>query len=156
VTSRDGRRAFTTTQKNEILHQQDGKCAECHKKLDVRVIEYHHIKAWAAQGRTVTQNGAALCPTCHKLKTHKERLKSIDKKPVEPKPVTSVALGKLTTDQLRLLAQKHHIRVKGATAWSVWDGDYTKPPTKQHYVSRLKGLVTDREISSLAQKGRRG
>jgi predicted restriction endonuclease len=156
VTSRDGRRAFTTTQKNEILHQQDGKCAECQKKLDQRVIEYHHIKAWAAKGRTVTQNGAALCPICHKLKTHKERLKSIDRKAVEPKPVTSMDLGKLTTDQLKLLAQKHRIRVTGAKSWNLWDGDYTKPPTKQNYVSRLKGLVTDREIDTLASRARRG
>ena len=28
---RDIRRAFAQTQKNEILFQQDGKCAECHK-----------------------------------------------------------------------------------------------------------------------------
>ena len=72
---RDTRRAFTQTQKNEILYQQDGKCAKCHAKLDLRVVEFDHIRAWAAQGRTVTQNGAGLCPTCHRLKKHRERLK---------------------------------------------------------------------------------
>lgn len=37
---RDTRRAFTQTQKQEILYQQDNKCAFCHKKLDPRDIEY--------------------------------------------------------------------------------------------------------------------
>jgi len=77
---RDKRRAFTRTQKNEILAQQNNKCAKCHKPLDMRTVEFDHKKGWADRGRTVTQNGQALCPHCHKLKTHKSRLKKIEKK----------------------------------------------------------------------------
>jgi len=81
---RDARRAFTKTQKDEILYQQNNRCAgtECkHKKLDPRAIHYHHIKSWSENGRTITTNGAALCPTCHALSHHKENLKKVDKKP---------------------------------------------------------------------------
>jgi nitrate/TMAO reductase-like tetraheme cytochrome c subunit len=81
---RDSRRTFTRTQKNEIWAQQSGKCAKCHKKLDPRTVEYDHVKPWAARGKTVVVNGAALCSKCHKLKTHNTRLKKIDKKRKKP------------------------------------------------------------------------
>lgn len=76
----DSRRAFTPTQKKQILYQQNNKCAKCHKPLDPRAIHFHHIKPWSSGGRTITQNGAALCPTCHEILTHKERLKKVDKR----------------------------------------------------------------------------
>ena len=77
--TRDKRRAFTETQKKEILYQQDGKCAVCHKKLDPRAIEFDHIREWSASGKTIIKNGAALCPTCHRIKTHNSLVKKIDK-----------------------------------------------------------------------------
>jgi len=82
-TLRDTRRTFATTQKSEILHQQDGRCAgiHCHhKKLDPRAIYFHHGKAWASGGRTIVQNGYALCPLCHKLATHKQQLTKVDRR----------------------------------------------------------------------------
>jgi predicted restriction endonuclease len=150
--SRDRRRAFTITQKNEILYQQDTRCAVCHVKLDLRVVEYDHIKAWAASGRTITQNGAALCPNCHRLKTHKERLKSIDRKSTEMKPALSFSLDELSTKQLKFLAQKHHLRVRGSTGWNLWDGDYTKSPSKRQYIAKLKGVVTANDINALRKE----
>jgi nitrate/TMAO reductase-like tetraheme cytochrome c subunit len=80
---KDTRRAFTQTQKNDILHQQDSKCASSlchHKKLDPRTMEFDHKKPWASGGRTIAENGRALCPECHKIITHNQRLRKIDKK----------------------------------------------------------------------------
>lgn len=77
---RDKSRAFRQTQKEEILFQQNNKCARCHKKLDPRDIEYDHIKPWAANGKTATVNGAALCGSCHNKKTHEERLRRLEPK----------------------------------------------------------------------------
>ena len=77
---RDSRRSFTTTQKNEIWAQQNGKCAKCKSKLDPRTTEYDHGKEWAEGGKTTIKNGRALCANCHKLKTHRTRLKNVDKK----------------------------------------------------------------------------
>ena len=76
---KDSRRTFTRTQKNEIWAQQNGKCANCHKRLDPRTVEYDHIRPWADKGKTIKENGAALCAECHKLKTHKDRLDNIEK-----------------------------------------------------------------------------
>ncbi|MCX6819076.1 MAG: HNH endonuclease signature motif containing protein [Candidatus Aenigmarchaeota archaeon] len=77
---RDTRRAFSQTQRKEILYQQDNKCAKCHKKLDPRDIEFDHKKPWASVGRTVIDNGRALCGSCHKIVTHETKLKEVDKK----------------------------------------------------------------------------
>lgn len=77
---RDSRRTFNQTQKNEIWAQQNGKCANCHNGLDPRTTEYDHVKPWADKGKTIIVNGAALCANCHKLKSHKDRIKKVDKK----------------------------------------------------------------------------
>ena len=75
---RDANRAFNRTQKNEILFQQDNKCAECHGKLDPRATEFDHEKPWASGGRTITVNGRALHADCHKIITHRHRLEKVD------------------------------------------------------------------------------
>src|SRR3989337_3857429 len=62
---KDSRRSFTTTQKKEILYQQDNKCAKCHEKLDPRAMHFHHEKPWGSGGRTITANGRALDAKCH-------------------------------------------------------------------------------------------
>lgn len=80
---RDIRRAFSSTQKKEILYQQDNKCARCHKNLDPRAIHFDHKKPWASGGRTITTNGRALCANCHEIISHKERLKKVDKKRIK-------------------------------------------------------------------------
>lgn len=78
-TRKDSRRAFTKTQQKQILSQQDHKCARCHKKLDI-AIHFHHAKPWSSGGRTIVQNGRALCANCHEIISHKDRLKRVDKK----------------------------------------------------------------------------
>lgn len=78
--SRDKRRSFTKTQQTEILQQQKGKCAICHKSLDFRAIDYDHKKPWAAEGRTITENGRALHPNCHAIVTHDARLRKVEPK----------------------------------------------------------------------------
>jgi len=47
VIIRDPKRAFSTPQKYEILEQQDKRCANCHKKLDLTIVHFHHMKSWS-------------------------------------------------------------------------------------------------------------
>jgi len=77
---RDSRRSFGKDQRAQILHQQNNKCAVCHRQLDPRDIEYDHIKPWADKGRTITENGRALCGSCHNKVSHRSRLKKTNKK----------------------------------------------------------------------------
>jgi 5-methylcytosine-specific restriction endonuclease McrA len=77
---RDSRRTFTKTQQKAIFQKQKGKCARCHKKLDLRATQFDHKKPWASGGRTTIANGRALCSECHDIVTHNERLRKTDKK----------------------------------------------------------------------------
>ncbi len=77
---KDIRRCFTPTQKKEILYQQDNKCGICHKELDPRATYFHHEKLWALGGITKIDNGQALCPYCHEISSHKQRLSQVDEK----------------------------------------------------------------------------
>lgn len=156
--TRDSRRAFTITQKHEILYQQDGKCANCFKKLDIRVVEYDHIKAWAAKGRTITQNGAALCPNCHRLKTHHERLKAIekpkksDKPKTMPKLLSKQELNALPVTKLREIAKNHGIKVVGTAYENIlWGTTYTNPPTRRQYINKLFGLASVKDLKPISK-----
>jgi len=131
VEARDKRRAFTITQKNNILYQQDNKCAICHRKLDIRIVEYDHIKAWSAEGKTIVKNGAALCPNCHRKKTFSQRLKAVDKPKTENPLATRKQLNEITLAQLKLLARKHNITVSGSVYESIMWGSKRVAPTKR-------------------------
>lgn len=149
---RDGRRAFTTTQKKHILLQQNYKCAMCFKKLDLTIVEFDHSKPWSESGLTIVKNGVALHPDCHRRKTLKENLKKVDKvrKPAKPKieskVLTKQELNRFTVTQLKDLAKKHNIRLSSNVYTSfLWGTKYT-PPTKQQYVNKLFGKVFNTEL----------
>jgi predicted restriction endonuclease len=144
VEARDKRRAFTITQKNDILHQQDYKCAICHRKLDIRIVEYDHVKAWSASGKTTIKNGAALCPICHRLKTHKSLVKKIDNSKMQRKLASKEHLNKLTVRQLKYLTKKHGI-TPSATIMRYWDGTSKVTTSKRQYVNSLFGEVYEGE-----------
>jgi predicted restriction endonuclease len=143
--TRDKRRAFTQTQKNEILHQQDNKCAICHKKLDPRAIEFDHRKEWSASGKTIIRNGAALCPTCHRIKTHNSRVKKIDKPQKERKLASKEYLNNLTVKQLKYLAKKHGITPSAKVIRDLLWGTSKVTTSKRQYVNSLFGEVYEGE-----------
>jgi hypothetical protein len=81
MAQRDPRRYFTEKQKDEIYERQGGRCANCPRIFTRRYPGRHgkdnperwegwppnfdHIKDWADGGRTVVENGEALCRHCH-------------------------------------------------------------------------------------------
>lgn len=82
-TERDTRRTFSPTQRNEIWDKQKGKCAGAHCRhasLLRSATHFDHIIPWEKGGKTVVSNGQAFCPTCHTLKSQKDRLRNVDKK----------------------------------------------------------------------------
>ena len=76
--SGDQRRTFTKYQKDELLYQQDGRCASArcnHKKLDPKVMQFEHKKPWASGGRTIFQYGRVLCSECYSIPSIKEKVR---------------------------------------------------------------------------------
>ena len=105
------------------------------------------MKAWAENGQTRIKNGAALCPECHRLLHHEERLKKVEGKKIVSKPVPTISLTELTVTQLKSLAKKHNLAPKTTrTAGDMW-GEHKLPPTQRQYLNILSGIVTAKEIN---------
>lgn len=49
-----------------MLQDQGGKCLGCGEPKTLSEVDGHHLKRHADGGRTVKEEGAALCKECHK------------------------------------------------------------------------------------------
>lgn len=63
-------------------------------------------------------------------------------------------LGSLNISQLKALAKKYNIKVKGGIEENLF-GTYRKPPTKKRYIKKLAGIVSEREIEVMSQEAPR-
>jgi len=67
---------------------------------------------------------------------------------VDPIMGMKKALKTLTIKQLKILAERHHIKVKGQIVESRYYS-YRKAPTKQQYINKLSGIVTEADLYSI-------
>ena len=74
------REPVAKSQKNEVLSRQKNRCAKCKKSLDMRATHFDHIKEVHKGGKSRIYNLQALCANCHNIKTHKEKLKKVEKR----------------------------------------------------------------------------
>jgi 5-methylcytosine-specific restriction endonuclease McrA len=64
-------RAFTDPQERIFLYfEQDGLCAICGEEMDDH-YEIDHIVPYSKGGRTVLENGQAVCRECNQKKGNK-------------------------------------------------------------------------------------
>jgi len=68
------RKTIPKSIKNEVLVQQDYKCANCGSKLPARK-HFHHITPVSEGGDNSIDNVEALCPNCHSEIHHRMQLK---------------------------------------------------------------------------------
>ena len=63
----DPKRAFDSSQQQEIWEAAGGECGVCQRKIDKlsQSIEYDHILPWILGGRTVPENGRPVHSECH-------------------------------------------------------------------------------------------
>jgi len=61
------------------------------------------------------------------------------------------SLESLNMTQLKSLAKKHNIKVKGTVEESFFE-THRKAPTKKQYISKLKRIVTEKEINSIRKQ----
>lgn len=78
---RDPQRFFTSKQKEEMRANQGGECTgDCGSSLKEGEGVGHHNERHSDGGRTSTDNGSLLCPTCHaKVHSPKARSQEADK-----------------------------------------------------------------------------
>lgn len=89
------RKGFSQSQKLEIIHEQDNRCAKCPTKFSKNVKpHFDHKNGDRSDNRT--SNGQALCPNCHDNKSRKEN-KARAKK---PKNEDLLGFGKMNSSSM--------------------------------------------------------
>lgn len=74
-----------------------------------------------------------------------------DKKEEKIKQFLKQSLETLTIKQLKSLAEKHRIKVKGSIVEELFDS-HRAAPTKKQYINQVSGIVTQKEINSLPKQ----
>ncbi|MEX0639545.1 MAG: HNH endonuclease signature motif containing protein [Nitrosopumilaceae archaeon] len=64
------RRGFSSSVKHQVLRQQDHRCNECNRVLDV--VDYDHIDG--NRSNNEISNCQALCPNCHAKKSRRAQM----------------------------------------------------------------------------------
>ena len=151
---RDTKRTLGIRDKQILYRNAKKRCQNpgCGKKIDFDEMQVGHKTAWSKGGKTTLNNSACLCYRCNKLQGRDSWATFLRKQGVKDKKAeTKTSLESLNMKQLKLLATRHNIKVKGKTEESLF---YTerKAPTKKQYVSKLKGVVTEKEIKSLPKE----
>jgi len=133
----------------QILWERAGhKCQACGKKLDFTEMQVGHKTAASKGGRATLRNSVCLCYRCNKLQgtdSWNVFLKKMGKQPETSK--TKDILKKLSIRELKFLAKKYNVKVKGRIEEGFLEY-YQKPPSKRQYVSALAKQISEKDISS--------
>ena len=150
----DSKRTLGIRDKQILYRNAKGRCENpaCGKKIDFDEMQVGHKTAWSRGGRTTLKNSVCLCYRCNKLQGTDSWATFLKKQnAVDPKTDMKKALQALSIKQLKFLADKHSIKVKGQIVENFFDS-YRKTPTKSQYVNKLAGVVTEKEISSVPKE----
>lgn len=150
----DSKRTLGIRDKQILYRNAKGRCENpaCGKKIDFDEMQVGHKTAWSKGGRTTLKNSICLCYRCNKLQGTDSWATFLKKQNVvDSKTKLKKALQALSVKQLKYLADKHNIKVKGQLVEDFFDS-YRKAPTKSQYINKLVGVVTERELSSLPKE----
>ncbi|MBN1678375.1 MAG: HNH endonuclease [Candidatus Thermoplasmatota archaeon] len=153
---RDERRTLGIREKQILYRNAKKRCQNpaCGRRIDFDEMQVGHRTAWSKGGRTTLKNSVCLCYRCNKLQGKDSWAVFLRKQGVkDEKAELKNSLESLSLQQLKALAKKHNIKVKGRTEEYLF-GSERKPPTKKQYISRLKGVVTEKEVKSMPKKAK--
>lgn len=150
---RDSKRTLGIKDKQILYERAKGRCENpaCRAKITFVEMQPGHKIAWSKGGRTTLKNSVCLCYKCNKLQGNDswviflKKFGVVDPKTKEKESIKQ-SLGTLSIKQLKFLADKHGIKVKGKMEDDGWDS-YRKAPTKKQYVSKLIGIITAKELT---------
>jgi ribosomal protein S8E len=150
----DSKRTLGIRDKQILYRNAKGRCENpaCGKKIEYDEMQVGHKTAWSKGGRTTLKKSVCLCYRCNKLQGTDSWATFMKKQNVvDPKTKLKKSLQVLSIKQLKHLADKHNIIVKGQVVESLFDS-YKKPPTKSQYINKLSGVVTEKEIQSVPKE----
>jgi 5-methylcytosine-specific restriction endonuclease McrA len=101
----------------QILYRRANKRCEnpaCGRKIEFDEMQVGHKTAWSKGGGTTLKNSVCLCYRCNKLQGTDSWATFLKKQGVEdPKLKLKKSLQTLDVKQLKALAEKHHLKIKG-------------------------------------------
>ncbi len=157
----DSKRTIGIRDKQILYRNANGTCQNptCNKKIDFDEMQVGHKTAWSRGGKTTLTNSVCLCYRCNKLQGTDSWAVFMKKQGVEDpkaqmKAKMKEALETLNIRQLKLLADKHHIRVTGQIVETMFDSS-RKAPTKRQYINKLSGVVTNTDLRSVSEKAKK-
>lgn len=152
---RDSKRSLTPRQREFVYIRAKKRCENplCRKKLEFHEMQIgHKTKAWSKGGKTTITNSVCLCYGCNNLQGIDSWATFLKKRGYEdPKVKMKKALSSFTVQQLRALAAKHNVKVKGKIIEDFF-ASRRAAPTKSQYVNALAIVVTEKELSSLPRE----
>ena len=113
-------------------------------------MQVGHKKAYSKGGGTTLKNSVTLCWRCNKLQGT-DNWEVFLKKQGVTVPVDGVRqlLKKLSLSELKFLAAKHGVRLKGKfVEGGLFTSDYRQAPSKNQYVNALARLVSENDVKS--------
>lgn len=156
---RDTKRTLGIRDKQILYDRAKGRCENpaCRKKISFAEMLPGHKTAWSKGGKTTLANSVCLCYACNKKQGNDSwpvflKKQGYEDPKVKAKQTTKQSLETLSVQQLKYLADKHHIKVKGQVVDNWWAGSHTKPPTKKQYITKLSGIVTAKDLGSVPKE----
>ena len=143
----------------QILYRNaKGRCENpgCKKKIDFDEMQVGHKTAYSRGGRTSFKNSVCLCYRCNKLQGTDSWVVFLTKQGMKaeenPKAKVKRLLQSKSVSELKILASKHKVKVRGTAIDDLWSGTHTNAPTKSQYISKLASVLTLTDLSKPARK----
>lgn len=144
------KRTLGIRDKQILWRKAEKKCQNptCGKSLDFDEMQVGHKIAASKGGRATLKNCVCLCWRCNKLQGTDSWSTFLKKQGVLPENTkTKEILKRLNLNQLKFLAKKHHIKVKGYIETDLL-GEHSITPSKSSYVNKLTKAISEKEIDS--------
>lgn len=134
----------------QIVWERAGhKCESCMREITFTELQVGHKTAFSRGGSTTMKNAVCLCYACNKLQgtdswtTFQKKLGRDTTIPVSSK--NKVSLNSLSLPQLKFLANKYNLKVKGKTIEGFFE-DHLAPAGKKQYVKALSKVIANGDI----------
>jgi hypothetical protein len=148
---RDYKRALGIRDRQILYRRANKRCENpaCGKKLEFDEMQVGHKTSWSRGGSTTLRNSVCLCYRCNKLQGTDSWAVFLSKQGVKDhKTKLKETLNTMTISQLKFLAKKHNIVMKGTIVENLFES-YRIAPIKSQYINRLSQIVTEKEIKTL-------
>lgn len=133
----------------KLVYDRDkGICRFCGYPVNPYEAEIGHDLAHSKGGKLTLKNALLLHPACNRsmrTQTLKQARRSIGLE--EPNNKTRNALKALKPSQLRFLARKHGVKVKGWVEEGIFS-DTKHPPSKIKFVNALSKMMKEEDIAT--------